>query len=103
MRRLPGCSLRIECAMPMNGSALILSPRIQDSPRMTADLKSSLVSSVQAAAEQAGLVMVSATEGSDFHGKPTAVFQLGSPDPGLAGRTLKPELREGVGVELPPL
>jgi hypothetical protein len=43
---------------------------------MTAELKSNLVSSVQAAAELAGLVLVR-TEGSDFHGQPTAVFQLG--------------------------
>ena len=32
---------------------------------MTAELKTSLVSSVQTAAKQAGLVMVSATEGTD--------------------------------------
>lgn len=70
---------------------------------MTAELKSSLVSSVQAAAEQAGLVIVSATEGSDFHGKPTAVFQLGSPDPGLAGRTLKLELSEAFEFDMPQL
>ena len=54
---------------------------------MTAALKTTLVSSVQAAAEQAGLVLVSATEGSDFHGRPTAVFQLGLPGSDLAGAT----------------
>jgi hypothetical protein len=47
---------------------------------MTAELKSSLVTSVQAAATQAGLVLVSATQGSDFHGQPTAVFELGLPN-----------------------
>ena len=46
---------------------------------MTAELKSSLVTSLEAAAKQAGLVLVSATQGADFHGKPTAVFQLGLP------------------------
>lgn len=66
---------------------------------MTADLKSTLLPSLQAAATQAGLVLVSATEGSDFHGAPTAVFQLGLPASGkssseLAGRTLKLELSE---------
>ena len=44
---------------------------------MTVELKSNLVTSMQAAAHQAGLVLVSATEGADFHGQPTAVFQLG--------------------------
>jgi len=37
---------------------------------MTAELKSSLVSSIEAAASQAGLVLVSATQGADFHGLP---------------------------------
>ena len=44
---------------------------------MTAELKSSLVKSIESAAAQAGLVLVSATQGTDFHGQPTAVFQLG--------------------------
>ncbi len=35
---------------------------------MTAELKSSLVTSLEAAAAQAGLVLLSATPGSDFHG-----------------------------------
>ena len=60
---------------------------------MTAALKSTLVSALDAAAGQAGLLLVSATEGSDFHGRPTAVFQLGLDgaaltDAELAGRTL---------------
>ncbi|MGD0913917.1 MAG: hypothetical protein ABR928_18635 [Terracidiphilus sp.] len=70
---------------------------------MTVDLKSNLVTSVQTAAKQAGLVLVSTTEGSDFHGEPTAVFQLGSPDPELAGRTLKLELSEGFEFDKPDL
>ena len=70
---------------------------------MTVDLKSNLVTSVQTAAAQAGLVLVSTTEGSDFHGEPTTVFQLGSPDPGLAGRTLKLELSQGFEFDKPAL
>jgi hypothetical protein len=58
---------------------------------------------VQTAAAQAGLVLVSTTEGSDFHGEPTTVFQLGSPDPGLAGRTLKLELSQGFEFDKPDL
>jgi hypothetical protein len=66
-------------------------------------LKSTLVSSLEAAAAQAGLVLVSATQGSDFHGKPTAVFQLGLPDPELAGRTLRLELNETFSFDKPDL
>jgi hypothetical protein len=62
---------------------------------MTVNPKSSLVTSLEAAATQAGLVLVSAAQGSDLHGQPTAVFQLGLPGAELAGRTLKLELSEG--------
>jgi hypothetical protein len=69
---------------------------MQEASRMTSEtnsaLKSRLVSSVQAAAAQAGLVLVSATEGADFHGQPTAVFEFGLPGKEAAGRTLKLEL-----------
>jgi hypothetical protein len=70
---------------------------------MTAELKSNLVSSVHAAAEHGGMVMVSATEGSDFHGRPTAVFQLGLPGTDLAGRTLRLELSEAFEFDKPDL
>jgi hypothetical protein len=70
---------------------------------MTAELKSNLVSSVQAAAEQAGMVLVSTTEGSDFHGRPTAVFQFGLPASDLAGRTLRLELSEAFEFDKPDL
>jgi hypothetical protein len=70
---------------------------------MTAELKSNLVSSVQAAAKQAGMVLVAATEGSDFHGHPTAVFQLGLPGSDLAGRTLRLELSEAFEFDKPEL
>jgi hypothetical protein len=75
---------------------------------MTVDLKSILVTSLQTAATQAGLVLVSVTEGSDFHGQPTAVFELGLPPNGqsgfaVAGRTLKLELSEGFAFDKPDL
>jgi len=70
---------------------------------MTAELKSSLVTSLQAAASQAGLVLVSVTQGSDFHGQPTAVFELGLPNAEAAGRTLKLELTDGFEFDKPEL
>src|ERR1035437_2701678 len=82
---------------------------------MTAALNSTLVSALEAAAAQAGLVLVSATQGSDFHGRPTAVFQLGLAGAQLglpqlgqsgaeaAGRTLKLELSEPFDFDKPDL
>jgi hypothetical protein len=70
---------------------------------MTVELKSSLVTSLQAAASQAGLVLVSATQGSDFHGQPTAVFELGLPNAEAAGRTLRLELTDGFEFDKPEL
>src|SRR6516165_4531389 len=60
---------------------------------MTVESKTSLVKSLETAASQAGLVLLSTTQGSDFHGQPTAVFQLGSP--AGDGRSLRLELSEG--------
>ena len=65
-------------------------------------LKSNLVTAVQTAATQAGLTLVSATEGADFHGQPTAVFLLGLVG-GDAGRTLKLQLSEGFEFSKPEL
>jgi hypothetical protein len=74
---------------------------------MTAELKptlkSTLVTSIQTAATQAGLVLISATEGSDFHGQPTAVFQFGLPGTESSGRTVKLELSEGFEFDKPDL
>jgi hypothetical protein len=74
---------------------------------MTAELKpslkSSLVTSVQTAAAQAGLLLVSATEGRDFHGQPTAVFELGLPGAEAAGRTTRLELSEAFEFNKPEL
>ncbi|MDE3187356.1 MAG: hypothetical protein KGM96_07505 [Acidobacteriota bacterium] len=68
---------------------------------MTAELKSTLVPSLETAARQAGLVLQSVTTGSDFHGQPTAVFQLGLP--GADGRTLKLELSAAFEFDKPHL
>jgi len=69
---------------------------------MSAELKSSIVTSVESAATQAGLVLVSTTQGTDFHGKPTAVFLLGLP--GVAdGGTLRLELSEAFNFNKPDL
>jgi hypothetical protein len=76
---------------------------MQDAARMTAELKSNLVSSVQAAASQAGMALVSTSQGSDFHGQPTAVFELGLPNADAAGRTLRLELSEGFEFDKPDL
>ena len=70
---------------------------------MTVDLNSNLATSVNAAAAKAGLTLVSVTEGKDFHGRPTAVFQLGLPDGNAEGRTLKLELSEGFEFNKPDL
>jgi hypothetical protein len=70
---------------------------------MTVDLKSNLVTSLETAAAQAGLVLQSVTEGSDFHGHRTAVFQLGLKGGELSGRTLKLELSEGFEFDKPDL
>src|ERR1700679_3553431 len=76
---------------------------MQDVSRMTVELKSNLTTSLQAAASEAGLVLVSATQGSDFHGQPTAVFQLGLPGADAAGRTLRLELSDVFEFDKPDL
>jgi hypothetical protein len=70
---------------------------------MTEALKSSLVTSLEAAAAQAGLVLVSSTQGADSKGRPTAVFELGLTGAEAAGRTLKLELSEGFDFDKPEL
>jgi hypothetical protein len=70
---------------------------------MTAELKSSLVSSLQAAASQAGLVLISATQGADFHGQLTAVFELSLPGVAGGARSLRLELSEKFDFDKPEL
>lgn len=69
---------------------------------MTTELKTSLVNSLQAAAAQAGLELVSATEGSDPQGRSTAVFQLGLANGGPE-RALRLELSEAFDFDKPHL
>ncbi len=70
---------------------------------MTVESKSSLVPSLQAAAAQAGLALVSATQGSDFHGRPTALFELGLPGSAAGAPLLKLELSESFHFDKPEL
>ncbi len=69
---------------------------------MTTELKSPLVTSIEAAAKQAGLVLLSATEGIGFNAQPTVVCQLGLSEV-AAGRTLKLELSESFRLDKPDL
>lgn len=66
---------------------------------MTVEPKANLVSSIEAAATKAGLHLVSVTQGADFHGQPTAIFQLGIP--GVLDRRLQLELTEGFDFDKP--
>ena len=68
---------------------------------MTVEMKSSLVQSIQTAASHAGLVLSSVTQGKDFHGEPTATFELGLTD--KPGRILRLELTDGFEFNKPTL
>jgi len=81
---------------------------------MTAQLKSSLVSAIETAASQAGLVLVSAGAGAGADARSddrtTTVFQLGMKgvEPGLpggegAGKSLRLELTDGFDFDKPNL
>ena len=68
---------------------------------MTVRSKESLAASLQAAAGQAGLKLLSSSTGTDFNGDPTVVFQLGLPD--AKSRTLQLELSEAFDFDKPSL
>ena len=68
---------------------------------MTAQSNTNVVNAIESAAAKSGLKLVSVTQGADFHGQPTAVFQLGLP--GVEGRRLQLELSEGFDFEKPDL
>jgi hypothetical protein len=70
---------------------------------MAPDLKTSLVASLESAAEKAGLVLVSVQQGADSDGHPTAVFQLGLPGDDAIGRSLRLELSEHFDFDRPEL
>jgi hypothetical protein len=70
---------------------------------MTAELKPSLLKALETAAKQADLILVSAAQGSDFHGRSTALFQLGLPGTGNEGRSLRLELSDAFDFDKPQL
>ena len=70
---------------------------------MAPDLKTSLVASLESAASNAGLVLVSIHQGTDSNGHPNAVFQLGLPGDDAIGRSLQLELSEAFDFDKPNL
>jgi hypothetical protein len=64
-------------------------------------LKTSITDAIQAAASKAGLKLTSTTTGQDFHGHPTAVFELALAS--AADRTLRLELSENFDFNKPEL
>ena len=68
---------------------------------MVTQSKDALVSSLKAAAAQAGLTVQSVATGKDFSGEPTTIFQLGLPD--AADRSLQLELSEAFVFDKPNL
>lgn len=70
---------------------------------MTAAMKNSLATQIEAAAAKAGLTLVSTTQGADFHGRPTTVFELGLAGSAAGARTLKLELTESFDFNKPEL
>ncbi len=70
---------------------------------MPANLRTNLVDALKVSATDAGLVLLSTTEGSDLHGQPTAVFQLGLPGAENAGRSLQLELSDTFDFDKPNL
>jgi hypothetical protein len=70
---------------------------------MASDLKTSTVSTLEAAASKAGLNLVSIARDADHQGQPTAVFVLGLPGKEAEGRSLKLELSEAFEFDKPEL
>jgi hypothetical protein len=68
---------------------------------MSVQSKSSLVKSLETAASKAGLVLLATTEGADFNGHPTTIFQLGLP--AVEGRSLQLQLSESFDFDKPHL
>ena len=70
---------------------------------MAANLVTALSTSVGVAAQNAGLTILSAEEGADFHGRPTAIFRIGLSPDAPAERTLRLELSEDFDFNKPDL
>ena len=66
-------------------------------------IKTALTESMNTAAAKAGLTLLSATEGKDFHGHPTAVFELALHNAGPDARNLRLELSEEFNFNKPDL
>lgn len=70
---------------------------------MTAHLESALTANLQAAAQQAGLLVLSVDAGADFNSHPTTRFRLGLSAEAPAERTLLLELSEAFDFRKPEL
>jgi hypothetical protein len=70
---------------------------------MAANLVTALSTSVGVAAEKAGLTILSAQEGADFHGRPTAIFRIALSPDAPSERTLRLELSEEFDFNKPDL
>jgi hypothetical protein len=70
---------------------------------MTAALNSSLISSIETAAKQAGLTLASITQGANSNGSSTTIFQLTLTGADVNGRSVKLELGEGFELAKPEL
>ena len=70
---------------------------------MSANLVNALNASVSTAAANAGLTVLSSVEGTDFNGRPTAIFRFGLSPDAPAERTLQLELSEDFDFHRPDL
>ena len=66
-------------------------------------MSASLVSQVEAAAAKAGMTLSSTTEGTDYKGRPTHVFELALPAASSGAPTLKLELSASFNFDKPEL
>ena len=66
-------------------------------------MSASLVSQVEAAASKAGMELSSTTEGADYKGRPTHVFEFALPASKVGAPTLKLELSAGFNFDKPEL
>jgi hypothetical protein len=81
----------------------VFDDRNAGSPRMNADVKTSLVAQLESAAARAGLVLVSVAQGVTANGRATSIFLLGLPEAEPAGKTLRLELSESFDFDKPDL
>jgi hypothetical protein len=70
---------------------------------MPVNLATELTAAIGTASREAGMVVLSAQQGSDFHGQPTAIFRLGLAADAASDRTLRLELSDGFSFAKPEL